>query len=298
MELYSRDSVETLSDHRTAHPIWRWDISAKAVLSGAVVALGLLILFLLFGTALGLTITDPYQIAKGENSSAVGGALIAWVLLSTLASIYMGAWYASHIARVGQESALMQGFAVWSLCTIVVALALGHHRFTQNPNPNHAREFSTSYGSLSDPEFFNFLLMRARNWKPGTTEQSAAATVDNDVRERANTVTRNLELKHFIQSNTNLTKAQTEDFMEQNKIDIYSAQIDAQKRWENKHAVDLAEADRHKQTVSTLARMFSIVALLSLIMALVGAYVGWLSRDHPLFHAAHHGTLPSEVKIA
>jgi len=283
MVTYSNEhEVLSPTDGRIETPGWRWEISWSAVLAGCAVALGFLTLFLLFGTAVGLSSIDPYSITRNENSSGWGIATIAWVAVSSLASLFIGAWFSSHISRQGHESSMMQGAVLWGICTLVVGLALGRSQFISQPAAKDAKTM-TYYSSLNDKEFATFMLENARNWKPGAAETPVNVSVDTQSRVNPNKIANNKELARFVESNTGLNKSQTQEFLEQNKNSIANAQADAQKRWEEFHSMDLAIADRDRRAAAAAAWTLSGVAFFGLVMAFAGSYVGWQSRDRALF---------------
>ena len=183
---------------------------------------------------------------------------------------------------------MMQGAVLWGLSITLVAFAMGHFDFLSGRASTEAKNLSFGYSSLNDREFSSFIIDHARNWKPGNPEQPINVSVDSTpanpaVTTNPNKVANNKELKRFIEANTTLTKPQTEDFLEQEKNTITVAQANAQKRWEEQHAVDLAIADRQRRAAAALAWTLSAAAFLGLALAFTGSYVGWHSRDHALF---------------
>ena len=260
--------------------------SWRAILSGAAVSLAFLTLFLLFGAALGLSIIDPYEITRHENSAGWSIATIAWVSISSLASFFLGSWVAGHLAAhfggASRESVLMDGAVVWAICTVLIAftpasLVLGRNRFVGADTAEG--KALANYSSLNDPQFAGFLLEHARNWKPGSPETPQNVSVDEN-RVKPSKVADNTELQRFVEHNTNLNKSQTKEFFTQDKNAIAAAQADAQRRWEDKHAAELAIADQHRRTAAEAAWTLTGIAFFGLMFSLGGAYVGWYQREH------------------
>ena len=277
-----------VNEQRVLIPGSRWEISWSSVLGGTAVALGFFILFLLFGAALGLSIVDPYQVARNENAPVLSVATISWLMISSLAALFCGAWFSGHISKLGKESAMMQGAVLWGLSITLVAFAMEHIDFLSGRASPETKTLPMAYSSLNDREFANFIIERSRNWKPGNPEQPINVSVDATpsnpgITTNPNKVVSNKELKRFIEANTTLNKSQTEDFLEQEKNTIALAQASAQKRWEEQHSVDLAIADRQRRAAAALAWTLSAAAFLGLALAFTGSYVGWHSRDHALF---------------
>lgn len=93
-------------------------ISWPAVLAGAVTAIAANLVFTLFFAAIGLTLTEA-----GVRANAVGtGALIA-VLLSVIASLFIGGWVAAQLtAGETEREAVLYGIMTWAA---VVTISVG-----------------------------------------------------------------------------------------------------------------------------------------------------------------------------
>ena len=294
MDEHSRNINEPaiLSDRRSDVPSWRWELSWSAIFAGSLIALGFLALFLVFGAALGLSTIDPYQITRRENSSGWTAVTIAWIAISSLAALFVGAWFAGHLGRFGRENSVVQGALVWATCAVVMVAFLGKGRFIA-PAVETAENRSLIYGysSLDDPQFAGFVLERAHNWRPGNPETPINVSADVQSRVNPNKVVKNGDITRFVESNTTLTKSQTEEFLDQEKNDIAKAQADAQKRWEEKNAIELARADRQRKAASEAAWTLTGIAFFGLAAAIGGAHLGWYQRDHDLLARRHTTTV-------
>jgi len=259
-----------------------WNFSWSAVILGVVSALSLLTVLMLFGMALGLSSVDPYTITRNENSYALPVATIAWIVVSAMASFFVGSWVAGYLSRADRDSSVLHGPVVWALALLLSAFALGR-MFQVNPrdiataeNPNAG---ALTYSSLNDQEFTGFVLERAKNWRPGNPEEPVNVSADNRLRVNPDKVSNNADLIKFVRTNTNLTEAQAEDFLESEKGSIANAQAETQKRWERQNAVELARADRARKMASAAAWTLTAVAFLTLAVSLGGAYLGYYSRN-------------------
>ena len=278
---------------------WQLNLSWSAIIAGALLALGLLALFLVFGAALGLSTIDPYQITRRENSSGFRIATIIWIAMSGLAALFIGAWFAGHLGRFGRENSIVQGALVWALSVVVIAgpgqvaasLARSHFVAPAAEIPAN-RPLAYGYSSLDDPQFAGFLLDRAHNWRPGNPETPINVSADVQSRSNPTKVAKNGDIQRFVESNSGLTKSQTEEFLDQEKNEIATAQADAQKRWEEKNAIELARADRQRKSATAAAWTLTFIAFFGLAASIAGAYLGWYQRDHDLL-ARHHTTTPT-----
>ncbi|HYG78617.1 MAG TPA: hypothetical protein VEK08_26695 [Planctomycetota bacterium] len=271
-----------------------WNFSWSAVLAGTVAAMGLFILLMLFGTALGLSLLDPYQITRQESSYGFPAATIAWLTISALASIFFGTWLAASMTAADREGSLAQGALTWALCTILVAAGLGGLTALLPKAPADtptAEQLSYGYSSLDDPQFADFVLDRARSWTPGNPEEPINVSADIKNRVDPEDIPDNGDLKKFIRANTSLNEQQTEQFLDSQKNVIAREQAEAQKRWEQRHANELARADRARKAATTVAWTLTAMAFLSLAAALGGSFLGWSRRGAVTAPQRDQGTL-------
>ena len=119
VERHSRDDhAEATLVTATRTPALLSRVSWGAILAGAVVALGLLILLGMLGTAIGFRAIDPQQ---GAAFDGVGiGAGIWWIVTSILA-LAVGGYVAGHLSGMPDKSAATaHGASVWGLVTLVM----------------------------------------------------------------------------------------------------------------------------------------------------------------------------------
>ena len=93
-------------------------ISWPAVLAGAVTAIAANLVFTLFFAAIGLTLTEA-----GVRANAVGTAALIAVLLSVIASLFIGGWVAAQLtAGETEREAVLYGIMTWAA---VVTISVG-----------------------------------------------------------------------------------------------------------------------------------------------------------------------------
>ncbi|EDL48489.1 hypothetical protein [Erythrobacter sp. SD-21] len=112
----SESNAEILST--TDAPALLSRVSWGAIFSGTVIALGLIALLGMLGTAFGFRAIDPQQ---GSAFDGVGiGAGIWWVVTSIIA-LAVGGYVAGHLSGIPEKrSANAHGASVWGLLTIVM----------------------------------------------------------------------------------------------------------------------------------------------------------------------------------
>lgn len=118
------DTRERNHDHRatvvsaTDAPALLSRVSWGAIFAGTVIAMGLLILLGMLGTAIGFRAVDPQQSAAFEGVGI--GAGIWWIVTSIIA-LAVGGYYAGHLSGIPEKrSATAHGAAVWGLLTLVM----------------------------------------------------------------------------------------------------------------------------------------------------------------------------------
>ena len=93
-------------------------ISWGAVLAGAVLALVIQLSLSLLGLGIGLGTIDPLQEQNPMAGVGIGAGI--WWLLSSLASIYIGATVASRLAGIPRRTdGLLHGLLTWAVVTLL-----------------------------------------------------------------------------------------------------------------------------------------------------------------------------------
>ena len=92
-------------------------ISWGAIFAGAVIAVGLTILFGLLGTAIGFRAIDP-QSSSPFSGLGIGTAI--WWILTSIISLAVGGYVAGHVSgQPDRASASAHGAATWGIVTII-----------------------------------------------------------------------------------------------------------------------------------------------------------------------------------
>lgn len=116
---YRRDhdvSAEVVSATDTPALLKR--VSWGAIFAGTVIAMGLLILLGMLGTAIGFRAIDPQQ--SGAFDGVGIGAGIWWIVTSIIA-LAVGGYVASHLSGIPEKrSASLHGASVWGVITLLM----------------------------------------------------------------------------------------------------------------------------------------------------------------------------------
>ncbi|MGF1550092.1 MAG: hypothetical protein ACFBQW_06115 [Sphingomonadaceae bacterium] len=114
---YVERPVADSAHHATARPALLKRISWGAIFAGAVIALGVLALLSLLGTAIGLAAVDP---AQGQPFAGVGIGTAIWWIATSVIALAIGGYVAGHTSGIPERSSsTAHGAAVWGLVTIV-----------------------------------------------------------------------------------------------------------------------------------------------------------------------------------
>jgi hypothetical protein len=94
-----------------------------AIFAGAVAALALQIVLMMFGAGLGLAIYNPISNDSPVASFGAGAAVVQG--LSAVIALWAGGWVAGRfLGRAGLKTGGLHGFMVWSLATVIAIIAL------------------------------------------------------------------------------------------------------------------------------------------------------------------------------
>jgi hypothetical protein len=284
----------------------RRKLNWSAIAAGVVATLGLQVLMMYLGAALGLSVIDPYAPATGNNADYAWPIL--YLVLTALLSGFFGAWVAGHWANLyDAEDALMHGALTWALGAVVIAAGLGtmmqmglsagaqsaQAAAQLGANPRESQTMASNFGmalnfsSLDDERFTSFVLNRAKSFEQSNAasrEEAVSVTADENKKVDPDKVIKpedvedNDELRVFLTSNTNMNEDQAEKFLETEKEGIAKAHQESHSRWQRAHARELAQAERARDAASKAAWTWTGLALLSLAAALGGSYLGWRQR--------------------
>ena len=107
-------------DVATTAPSLLKRISWGAIFAGTAVALGILILMGLLGSAIGIGAIDPGEEANPLAGLDTGAAI--WWVISSLVALFVGGRVAGQLAGFpSRTTAMLHGLTVWALTTFVTA---------------------------------------------------------------------------------------------------------------------------------------------------------------------------------
>lgn len=93
-------------------------VSWGAIFAGTVVTLVLLLTFTLLGLGIGLGVISPATAENPMGGVGIGAGI--WILITTLISIFCGAWVAGRLAGSPRSiTGLLHGITVWGLVTLL-----------------------------------------------------------------------------------------------------------------------------------------------------------------------------------
>ena len=275
----------------------------KAIIAGTVATIGIQVWFLYLGGALGLSSFNADRAATFSDYAIL--APIAFLAFTALVSSFAGAWICGHWANLNSdEDAYMHGGLTWALSAIVIAMglgtALGLSSSAVQSGANKAmasasasgeakgaqQAGSLAYDRLNDKKFADFVSARAKSHAGSADGQPIDVSYEGGD-ERADNKSRmvkydnipdDYELKRFVMNETRMSEDEAEKFLEANKEPIAQAAANSQREWELAHSRDLAKAEAARRSASEFAWTMALLGLLSLGMALTGAYLGWKHR--------------------
>jgi Kef-type K+ transport system membrane component KefB len=278
MNLSDLDERTDLAERRKL--VWR------AIFAGAVGTIGLEIFFLLFGTALGLT-TFTTNIPASHTL-----AVSVYLLVTTLISVFAGSWITGHWGNLyAAEDAWMHGGIMWALVAIAAAIGVGGalqagssagQAAAQNAPPEARSELRMQRGgfsALNDKNFANFVAERARQYGNKLERQPISVSAeDKAARIDPKNIPSDYELQRFVMTEGNMTEAQAKDFLNNEREEIAKAKTDSQRAWEQTNAREVAQVENARHQASMFAWTMTVLAALSLALALGGAHLGWRQR--------------------
>lgn len=93
-------------------------ISWSSVFAGSLIAIVMMIALSLLGLGIGLGTVDPLEEANPAKGLGIGSAI--WYVVTSLVSIYVGAWIAGRLARTPRLfDGLIHGLLTWSVVTLL-----------------------------------------------------------------------------------------------------------------------------------------------------------------------------------
>jgi hypothetical protein len=104
-----------------AHSLICW----PSIIAGALVAVGLGVMFNLLGVAIGASAFDPTASLRGQAQTITLAAGI-WLLVATAVAMWIGAYVAARSAKFpDHRHGLFQGVTVWALAVLLIVAVGG-----------------------------------------------------------------------------------------------------------------------------------------------------------------------------
>ncbi len=99
-------------------------ISWGSVIAGMVIAVALQVVLSFLGAGIGLGTVDPMQYST-PSAGALGTGAGIWWAVSSVISLFVGGWVASHLAGSPEKSeAVLHGLLTWGVATIITVYLL------------------------------------------------------------------------------------------------------------------------------------------------------------------------------
>lgn len=100
-------------------------VSWGGIFAGAFIALGIQLIFTLFGSAIGLSAFDPQQ---GDRLGSTGPVIFGiYMIITMIISMFVGGYAASRLAGFKYRmAAMLHGLGVWAVVTVFMTYALGN----------------------------------------------------------------------------------------------------------------------------------------------------------------------------
>jgi len=266
----------------------RRKLAWRAIFAGAVATLGLQIFFMLLGSALGLSAFSANVPASHTLAASI------YLLITALISIFAGSWITGHWGNLyAAEDAWMHGGIMWALVAIASAIGLGGAmqigssagQAAAQANASELRSANLeprdlkSFSALNDRTFANFVADHARQY--GNKLERPAINVsadDTTARIDPKNIPADYELQRFVMTEGNMSEAQAKEFLTSERDEIAKARADSQRTWEQAHAREVAQAENARHQAATFAWTMTVMAALTLALALGGAHLGWRNR--------------------
>jgi hypothetical protein len=167
----------------------RRKLSWSAIFAGVVATLGIQVLMMYIGAALGISAIDPYNAVTYAETNTV--LTVIYLVITALASSFFGAWIAGHWANLYEaEDAYIHGALTWALSAIAIALGLGAalqmgmsslqagaetaqaaaqispdaRNMMTGQQQQKSSPSALAYDPLNDQRFASFVLNRAKSW--------------------------------------------------------------------------------------------------------------------------------------
>lgn len=291
------DVVRELGSGLHGGSVVRRKLNWSAIWAGIVSTLGILTLMVFFGSALGLSIFNPYS--GTFEQQMLSWSVIGWLALSVIVASFLGAWIAGHWANLYDGAdAMLHGVSTWALSLLFASLGIGgliafssfetQSTLSSLLLPGMKSEGKVlTHNSLDDARFTGFLVNRANQFsasQPVNVTADEKKTGDMELPAKIGDgdknagVTQKDDLANYLAAQTNMDNKQAKEFINNEKDAIAAAQNESYQRWHQAHARDIAAGQRER--VHHMQIWWSIFGLsaLALLFSLLGSYLGWTGR--------------------
>lgn len=114
-----RTNGDILVERPPRRELWRPRVRWTGVLSGLVVALGVLLLLGTLGLAIGVTALGDPRAATGETAAGLGIGGGVWAFITLLVAVGLGGLVSTTVTnRSDRAGAVLHGALVWTLCSL------------------------------------------------------------------------------------------------------------------------------------------------------------------------------------
>lgn len=105
------------SDAHCAHTMGFNLINWNSIISGVIFAVALSGIIYLLGSAIGVTVLDPYQL---NSINGLGYGTMAWILLTWCISLFGGGLLSGVLTHYREKScSVLHGIIIWGICIIL-----------------------------------------------------------------------------------------------------------------------------------------------------------------------------------
>jgi hypothetical protein len=173
-DVHMADVVREVGPGLRGGMVVRRKLNWSAIWAGIVATLGILILMVYLGSALGLSVFNPYQ--GTFHQLALTWSVIGWLALSIVVASFFGAWIAGRWGNLYDGAdAMIHGVSTWALSLLFASLGVGlllafssfqtQSTLSSLALPGMKYEGKAlSYNSLDDARFTGFLVNRANQF--------------------------------------------------------------------------------------------------------------------------------------
>ncbi|HKR45778.1 MAG TPA: hypothetical protein VJU59_39985 [Paraburkholderia sp.] len=165
-------------------------ISWGAVFTGVVISLVVYLVMSVLGTAIGASLINP--LSQSNPTRAFGFGSGVWLILTTVVSVFAGAYFAGRCAPV---LGWLHGLLAWAVMILFVVFGMasiigGAVGVAGNVAAAGATVGATASQSNAGSEALNSLAQQARNTIASVTAAASSPQAETDARQTADTAAR------------------------------------------------------------------------------------------------------------